>query len=147
MLPILIAALVAGAILLLAVGIAMDGGSGRDGEGPDMSAWLSNEITLAGLKLRPTEFVALWIASPFVFAGAAILLSFIFAGFRSIIAIALAFVAGGVFPLFYLRYRQQSRRDALHRFWPWVLLGLVALTVAVLFMVSPSFIGRVLGLQ
>jgi hypothetical protein len=145
MLPILLAALAAGAVLLVAVGIAMSGGSGSSGESQDMTARLSREIARADLKLRPAEFVALWIASPFVFAGFAILLSFVFAGFRNILAIALAFLIGAIFPLFFLRFRQQSRRDALPHFWAWVLIGLVVVTVAALFMVSPSLISRMLG--
>jgi hypothetical protein len=147
MLPILIAALVAGAVLLVAVGIVMSGGPGSGSERQDQTARLSTEIARADLELKTAEFVALWIASPFVFAGLAILLSFVFAGFRNILAIALAFLIGAIFPLFYLRFRQQSRRDALYRFWAWVLIGLVVLTVAVLFMVSPSFISRMLGAQ
>jgi len=142
MLPILIAGLAAGAVLLVSVGIAMSGGSGgvasrleryaRSGGGEDtaqategesaviaglsrvidsqdMTARLSTEIARADLKLRPAEFVALWIASPFVFAGAALLMSFIFAGFRNILAIGLAFLIGAIFPRYYLRYRQNRR--------------------------------------
>ena len=140
MLPILIAGLAAGAVLLVSVGIAMSGGSGgvasrleryaRSGEKPatategesavlagisrvidsqDLATRLSTEIARADLKLRPAEFVALWIASPFVFAGAAVLMSFIFACFRNILAIALAFLIGAIFPRFYLKYRQKKR--------------------------------------
>ena len=141
MLPILIAGLAAGAVLLVSVGIAMSGGSrgvasrleryARSGgdtpadsednesavlagisrviDSQDLATRLSTEIARADLKLRPAEFVALWIASPFVFAGAAFLASFIFAGFRNILAIALAFLIGAIFPRFYLKYRQKKR--------------------------------------
>jgi tight adherence protein B len=141
MLPILIAGLAAGAVLLVSVGIAMSGGSGgvasrleryaRSGgetpaqategesaviaglsrviESQDLTARLSTEIARADLKLRPAELVAAWIASPFVFAGGAFILGFIFPGFRNVLAIALAFLIGAVFPRFYLKYRQNRR--------------------------------------
>jgi tight adherence protein B len=144
MLQILIAALAAGAVLLIAVGVAMSGGSGgvasrleryaRTGskdapeggtsgekesaviaglsrviERQDMAARLSVEIARADMKLRPAEFVAAWIASPFLFAAGAFILSFLFAGFRNPIALAVAFLVGAFFPRFYLRYRQRKR--------------------------------------
>jgi tight adherence protein B len=142
MLPILIAGLAAGAVLLVSVGIAMSGGSGgvasrleryaRSGggetpaqategesaviaglsrviESQDLTARMSTEIARADLKLRPAELVMLWFASPFVFAAGAFVLGFIFPGFRNILAIALAFLIGAVFPRFYLKYRQNRR--------------------------------------
>jgi tight adherence protein B len=142
MLPILVAALAAGAVLVITIGIAMSGGSGgvaarleryarsggmaepaadRDRESAvmasltrvierqDLAGQLSTEIARADLKLRPPEFVALWLASPFVFMGAALLLGVIFEGLRNPIALALAFLVGAVFPRFYLRYRQTRR--------------------------------------
>jgi tight adherence protein B len=141
MLPILIAGLAAGAVLLVSVGVAMSGGAGgvtarleryaRSGGGTDaaegdkdsaviagltrvldnqdLSTRLAVEIARADLKLRPAEFVAAWIASPFIFAAAAFVLSFIFQGFRHPIAIAVAFLIGAFFPRFYLRFRQKRR--------------------------------------
>ena len=140
MLPILIAGLAAGAVLLVSVGIAMSGGSGgvasrleryaRSSETPaestegesaviaglsrviesqDLTTRLSTEIARADLKLRPAELVMAWIASPFVFAAGAFVLGFIFPGFRNVLAIALAFLIGAVFPRFYLKYRQNRR--------------------------------------
>jgi tight adherence protein B len=141
MLPILIAGLAAGAVLLVSVGVAMSGGSGgvtarleryaRSGGGEegaegdkdsavmagltrvldnqDLSARLAVAIARADLKLRPAELVAAWIASPFIFAAGAFVLSFIFAGFRNPIALAVAFLVGAFFPRFYLRFRQARR--------------------------------------
>ena len=51
----------------------------------------------------------MWIASPFVFAAAAFVLGFVFAGLRNPIAIALFFLIGAYFPRFYLKYRQGKR--------------------------------------
>jgi len=145
MLPFLIAGLAAGAVLLVAVGVAMSGGSGgvasrleryargadlpsgtagtdresavmagltRAIESRDMAGNLSTEIARADLKLRPAEFVFAWIASPFVFAGAAFVLGFIVPGFRNVIALAVAFLIGAYFPRFYLKYRQGKRLKA-----------------------------------
>jgi len=145
MLPILIAGLAAGAVLLVTVGIAMSGGSGgvtarleryaRSGGGTeaddneeresavmagltrvierqDRAARLSVDIARADLQLKPAEFVALWIASPFVFAAAAFVLSFIFPGFRNVLALVVAFAIGAYFPRFYLGYRQRKRLKA-----------------------------------
>jgi tight adherence protein B len=141
MLPFVIAALAAGAVLLVAVGISMSGGgtgvssrleryaSANRGESPDdedresavvagmgrlmerqdMTARLGVELARADLKLKPAEFVLMWIASPFVFAAAAFLAGFIFTGLKNPIALALAFAIGAYFPRFYLKYRQGKR--------------------------------------
>ena len=142
MLPILIAGLAAGAVLVITVGIAMSGGSGgvaarleryarssgspegsndadkesavmagltRVIERQDLTSRLSTEIARADLKLKPAEFVAMWIASPFVFAAAAFILGFIFPGFKNLIAIVVAFAIGAYFPRWYLGYRQRKR--------------------------------------
>jgi tight adherence protein B len=146
MLPFIIAGLAAGAVLLIAVGIAMSGGSGsvasrleryasvhgerapaqddkqresaivaglsRVIERQDMTARLGTEIARADLKLRPAEFIAFWIASPFVFVVVAYLAGYIFAGFQNPIALIAVFVLGAWFPRMYLRYRQGKRLRA-----------------------------------
>jgi tight adherence protein B len=143
MLPFLIAGLAALAVLVIAIGIAMSGGSGtvasrleryaRSGGGAtdsaadgekesavmagltrvierqDLTSRLSTEIARADLKLKPAEFVAMWIASPFVFAAMAFILGFVFVGFRNFIAIAVAFAVGAYFPRWYLGFRQRKR--------------------------------------
>jgi tight adherence protein B len=147
MLPFIIAGLAAGAVLLIAVGIAMSGSRGgvasrleryasgrepkaesKDGEEEresaivaglsrvieqrDMAARLSTEIARADLKLRPAEFLAFWIASPFVFVAVGYLLGYIFSGFQNIIALVGIFAVGTYFPWFYLRFRQRRRLRA-----------------------------------
>ena len=146
MMPFVIAGLAAGAVLLIAVGIAMSGGSGavssrleryasargetkpsgEDGEresvivaglsrvmeGQDLSARLSTELARADLKLRPAEFVAFWIACPFVFVAFAYLIGFVVPTLQNIIALALIFAVGAYFPRFYLRFRQNRRLRA-----------------------------------
>jgi tight adherence protein B len=145
MMPILIAGLAAGAVLLIAVGVAMSGGGGdvssrleryasargessgeddseresvivaglsRVMEGQDLSARLSTELARADLKLRPAEFVGLWILSPFVFVIVAYVFGFIFSGLHNIIALALVFAGGVYFPRWYLGFRQRRRLKA-----------------------------------
>ena len=141
MLPILIASLAAGAVLVITVGIAMSGGSGgvaarleryartggvestTDGEKEsavmasltrvierqDLATRLSTEIARADLKLKPAEFVALWIASPFAFVAVAFILGFAFPAFRHPLTLVLVFAIGAYFPRFYLGYRQRRR--------------------------------------
>ncbi len=137
MLPFLIAGLAAGAVLLIAIGVAMSGGSGgvasrleryassrpdgasgtggaEDGESAitaglnrvierqGLATRLSTELARADLKLRPAEFVAAWIASPFVFMGVGYILGFIFSGFQTPIGLAVLFLVGAFFPRFYV---------------------------------------------
>jgi tight adherence protein B len=142
MLPFVIAGLAAGAILLIALGVAMSGGgpsvstrleryaSARSGEddpddparesaivaglnrvieGQDLAARLGTELARADLKLRPAEFILLWIASPFIFVAGGFILSFAFSGLRNPIALAAVFAIGAYFPRFYLGYRQRKR--------------------------------------
>jgi tight adherence protein B len=146
MLPFVIAGLAAGAVLLVAIGIAMSGGSGgvasrleRYASGVDTSsgtagtgervdavtagieraldrqgltARLAVSIARADLKLRPAEFVAAWIASPFAFMAASFVLGILFPAAQHPIALAIAFLVGAFFPRFYLRYRQGKRLKA-----------------------------------
>ena len=145
-LPFIIAALAAGAILLIALGVALGGGGGtvstrleryasaRGGrdedknederesvivaglskvmQGQDLSARLGTELARADLQLRPAEFVALWIACPFVFVAIAFLIGFVIPGFQNPITLALVFAAGAYFPRWYLKFRQGRRLKA-----------------------------------
>jgi tight adherence protein B len=145
MLPFVIAGLAAGAVLLIAVGVAMSGGGGgvssrleryasaRQGEQEeadperesvivaglsrvmerqDLSARLGIELARADLKLRPAEFVAFWIACPFVFVVFAYILGFVFSGLQNVIALAAIFAVGAYFPRWYLGFRQRRRLRA-----------------------------------
>ncbi|TMB81552.1 MAG: secretion system protein, partial [Chloroflexi bacterium] len=66
----------------------------------------------ADLKLRPAEFVAFWIACPFVFVVFAYLIGFVIPTLQNIIALVLIFAVGAYFPRFYLRFRQNRRLRA-----------------------------------
>ena len=146
MLQFVIAGLAAGAVLLIAIGVAMSGGSGgvasrleRYASGVDrpegtegtedresvvtaglnrmierqgLAERLSTELARADLKLRPAEFVAAWVASPFVFVGAGLAFGIVMEGLRNPIVLAILFLLGAFFPRYYLRYRQGKRLRA-----------------------------------
>lgn len=145
MLPFLIAGLAGVAVIIVAVGIAMSGGSGgvasrleryASGREPrpesddderesavtaglaraldrqGITARLATELARADLKLRPAEFVAAWIASPFVFVAISYVLGYVLSGFQNVVTLAVAFVAGMYAPRFYLKYRQGKRLKA-----------------------------------
>jgi tight adherence protein B len=140
--PFLIAGLAALAVLLIAVGISMSGGSGgvasrleryaRSGgdskaEGSDdkdsavmvglsrvierqnATERLATEIARADLKLRPAEFVAMWIATPFVFVAISFVFGFLFPALQHPVTLVVVFVIGLIAPRYYLRMRQRRR--------------------------------------
>jgi tight adherence protein B len=143
MLPFVIAGLSALAVILIAVGIAMSGGSGavasrleryasagggdtttaeggeresmvtagitRLVERQDLATRLAVDLARADLKMKPAEFITLWMASPFVFLAVGFLASFVFTGFRNPIALGLVFAIGAYAPRFFLKYRQARR--------------------------------------
>jgi tight adherence protein B len=75
----------------------------------DMAAQLSIDLARADLKLKPAEFILMWIASPFVFVAVAFVLGFIFSGLQHPVALVLAFMFGAYAPRLFLRYRQRRR--------------------------------------
>jgi len=87
-------------------------GLSRVMERQDRGARLGVELARADLKLRPAEFALAWFASPFLFAGAAFLLSVILPALRNPVALAVAAAIGAYFPRFYLKRRQGKRLKA-----------------------------------
>jgi tight adherence protein B len=87
-------------------------GLSRALESQGLAARLAVEIARADLKLRPAEFVAGWIASPFVFMAVSFLGGYIFPGFRNPVTLAVMFLVGAYAPRFYLKYRQGKRLKA-----------------------------------
>ena len=78
-------------------------------ERQDMAARLSTELARADLKLKPAEWVGLWIASPFAFVAGAFILGFLFPALRNPVALFGIFLIGAYFPRVYLRRRQARR--------------------------------------
>jgi len=91
---------------------AVVAGLARVMEGQDRSARLSAELARADLKVKPAEFVLIWIAAPFVFVGASLLLSAIFAGLGNPVVLAVVAALGAWFPRIYLKRRQKKRLKA-----------------------------------
>ncbi len=91
---------------------ALVAGLSRVIERQDMAARMSIELARADLKLRPAEFLAFWIASPFVFLAVGYVLGFVIPGFQNPIALVALFAVGAYFPRFYLKFRQGRRLKA-----------------------------------
>jgi tight adherence protein B len=93
---------------------AVTAGLNRMIERQGLADRLSTDLARADLKLRPAEFVAAWIASPFVFVGIGFALSILLGNeaLRSPIALAVIFLIGAFAPRFYLRFRQGKRLQA-----------------------------------
>lgn len=87
-------------------------GLSRVMERQDRGARLAAELARADLKLRPAEFALAWLASPFVFVGAALLLSFVLPALGNPVALAVVAAIGAYFPRFYLKRRQGKRLKA-----------------------------------
>ncbi len=80
----------------------------------DFSTRLGTEIARADLKLRPAEFVAAWIATPFAVTAVAWFLGFVFPAFQLVPTLFLVFAIGAYLPRFYLKYRQAKRLRAFN---------------------------------
>lgn len=141
-LPLVIAGVAALAILLIAIGIALSGGSdvnarleryasAKGGEkdadgGPradfaviagltrvierqDMTARLGTDLARADLKLKPTEFILFWAATPFLVVAFALMVSLVFPAFGNPLALVGFFLLGAWLPRIYLHRRQGKR--------------------------------------
>jgi tight adherence protein B len=78
-------------------------------EGQDRAARLSTDLARADLKLKPAEFVSLWLASPILFVSAAFLFGIVFPVLQSLPMLLLFFVIGLYVPRFYLKRRAAKR--------------------------------------
>ncbi|HEY7737510.1 MAG TPA: type II secretion system F family protein [Candidatus Limnocylindria bacterium] len=93
---------------------AVIAGLSRVIERQDMNARLSTDIARADLKLKPAEFVLLWIASPFAFVFGGFVLGTFFPALRSPLALIALVAIGAWFPRFYLKRRQGGRLKAFN---------------------------------
>ena len=74
-----------------------------------LSARLKTDLARADLKLKPAEFVMMWLASPFVFVFVAFLLGTVFTGLRNPIVLVVIGLLGLWAPRLYLKRRQAKR--------------------------------------
>jgi tight adherence protein B len=87
-------------------------GLARAIERQDLTTRLATDLARADLKMKPAEFVAAWIATPFAFVIAGFVLSVLFEGLRNPIALALLFLLGAWAPRLFLKFRQARRLKA-----------------------------------
>jgi tight adherence protein B len=139
MMPFLVAGLAALSVVVLALGIARAGSgdtvssrleryasvgeaaieAGRESavtglltramEGQDRAARLSTDLARADLKLKPAEFVSLWIAAPILFVALAFVIGIVIPVFQSLPALLLFFLIGAYVPRWYLKRRAAKR--------------------------------------
>jgi tight adherence protein B len=114
LLPILIAGLGAAAIVVVAIGIAMSGSGGSVTDRLERYARLSTDLARADLKLKPAEFVLIWVATPFALLFGAIAFGLVFPALQSPLALVLLFAIGVWLPRFYLGRRQRGRLKAFN---------------------------------
>jgi tight adherence protein B len=88
---------------------AVTGMLNRAMEGQDRAARLSTDLARADLKMKPAEFVSVWIASPILFVAASFLLGIVFPALQSIPALLLFFAIGAYLPRVYLKRRAAKR--------------------------------------
>jgi len=88
---------------------AVVAGLSRIIERQDLATRLSVDLARADLKMKPAEFILAWVATPFLFVGAAYVVGIIIPGFQNIIALIAFFLIGLYAPRYYLKYRQKKR--------------------------------------
>ncbi len=154
MTPIIIATLAAGAIILIALGIALAGSGGvtlerleryaaadkKEGQGGerqgladlvsksaalaqlnkvvekrDFGANLLRDLGAADLKLKPSEFIAIWIGSALGLPIVFFLIGFVLPALRNPLMLLLGLIIGFVIPRFWLNQRKSSRLKAFNK--------------------------------
>jgi tight adherence protein B len=93
---------------------AIVAGLSRVIERQDMNARLSTDIARADLKLKPAEFVLLWVATPFALLFLCFALGYVLPALQSPLAFVVAFAIGVWLPRFYLGRRQRGRLKAFN---------------------------------
>ena len=83
-------------------------------ERQDLTTRLSTDLARADLKLKPAEFVLLWIATPFALLFGGVVLGTFFEALRSPLAMVVLFAIGIWLPRFYLGRRQRGRLKAFN---------------------------------
>ena len=151
--PIVIAALAAGAIILIALGIALSGSGGvtlerleryaatdkKEGTGEktgiadlvsrstalaqlnkvvekrDFGANLLRDLGAADLKLKPSEFIALWVAAMIGIPVLLFLIGFVVPSLQNPIILLGGVFLGFIAPRFWLNFRKGSRLKAFNK--------------------------------
>ncbi len=93
---------------------ALVAGLSRVIESQDLTTRMSTDLARADLKLKPAEFLMIWIASPFVLVAAFMVLGLLFEALRSPFALIGAVFLGLWLPRYYLGRRQKGRLNAFN---------------------------------
>lgn len=83
-------------------------------ERQDLTARLGTDLARADLKLKPAEFVLIWIMSPIVLVVAGLGFGVVFEALQTPLAIIILFGLGLWLPRFYLTRRQKGRLQAFN---------------------------------
>ena len=94
---------------------AVIAGLSRVIERQDLTTRLSTDLARADLKLKPAEFVLIWVASPFVLVFAGVGFGVFFEALRGPLALVVLFGLGLWLPRYYLRRRQKGRLNSFNR--------------------------------
>jgi tight adherence protein B len=81
----------------------------------DFGATLARDIARADLKLRPGEFIAIWIATVFVVPTLFLIVGFVLPALQSPIALLIGAAIGFFLPRFWLGRRRTSRLNAFNK--------------------------------
>lgn len=93
---------------------AVVAGLNRVIESQDLTTRMSTDLARADLKLKPAEFLMIWIAAPFVLVAAFLLGGLLFPALTSPFALIGAVFLGLWLPRFYLGRRQKGRLKAFN---------------------------------
>ncbi|MGH2445260.1 MAG: type II secretion system F family protein [Candidatus Limnocylindria bacterium] len=93
-------------------GSAVVAGLSRVIERQDMAARLGTDLARADLKMKPAEFIILWVCTPFIAVGIAYVIGFVVPSLQNIVALIAIFILGAFAPRWYLGYRQRKRVKA-----------------------------------
>ncbi len=87
---------------------------GRVIERQDLNARLSTDIARADLKLKPAEFILIWIATPFALLFGGVVFGTVLEALRNPLALVALFLIGLWLPRYYLGRRQRGRLKAFN---------------------------------
>jgi tight adherence protein B len=91
---------------------AVVAGLSRVMERQDFAARLAVDLARADLKMKPAEFLLIWILTPFGFVAGAFVIGFVLTGLQNPVALVAIFLLGIWAPRLYLKRRQAKRLKA-----------------------------------
>ena len=78
----------------------------------DLTTRLAVDLARADLKMKPAEFLLIWILTPFAFVAVAFVIGFVLSGLQNPVALVAIFLFGIWAPRLYLKRRQAKRLKA-----------------------------------